>query len=136
MAVSEGDPPAKNPAAHNSVFVVRTTLVDNTDMTTAVTLTAIHDPPPPPPPTPMLFQHVGGERGDGDCSPVFVKVMTSKDRWNRSGWCFETLCDKDGSSVPVLERTSPPVREVRTGVAADTEAYLARTSLTPSWFVE
>ncbi|CAN0085822.1 unnamed protein product, partial [Scytosiphon promiscuus] len=55
--------------------------------------------------------HVGGEPGDGDCSPVFVKVMTSKDRWNRAGWCFETLCGKNGSSVPVLERTSPPVRE-------------------------
>ncbi|CAM9651816.1 unnamed protein product, partial [Hapterophycus canaliculatus] len=55
--------------------------------------------------------HVGGGPGDSECSPVFVKVMTSKDRWNRAGWCFETLCERDGTSVPVLERTSPPVRE-------------------------
>ncbi|CAM9171242.1 unnamed protein product [Ectocarpus sp. 12 AP-2014] len=55
--------------------------------------------------------HVGGEPVDGDCSPVFVKLMTSKDRWNRSGWCFETLCNGGGVSVPVLERASPPLRE-------------------------
>eukprot|EP00752_Nemacystus_decipiens_P005964 g5386.t1 len=56
--------------------------------------------------------HVGADSGDGDGSPVFVKVMTAKDRWNRSGWCFETLSGKDGrSSVPVLERTSSPLRE-------------------------
>ena len=58
-------------------------------------------------------QHVGAESGDGDGSPVFVKMMTSKDRWNRAGWCFETLYDKNGrGSVPVLERTSSPLREV------------------------
>lgn len=65
----------------------------------------------------IASQHVGAESADGDGgdgSPVFVKVMTSKDRWNRSGWCFETLCGKDGKrSVPVLERTSSPLREVR-----------------------
>eukprot|EP00903_Cladosiphon_okamuranus_P018091 g16649.t1 len=55
--------------------------------------------------------HVGAGSGDADGSPVFVKVMTSKDRWNRAGWCFETLCGKHGRSVPVLERTSSPLRE-------------------------
>ncbi|CAN0366229.1 unnamed protein product [Pylaiella littoralis] len=53
---------------------------------------------------------VGGEQGGGDCNPVFVQVMAAKDRWNRSGWCFETLY-KSGASVPVLERVSPPLRE-------------------------
>lgn len=66
----------------------------------------------------VVPQHVGAESGDGDGSPVFVKVMSSKDRWNRAGWCFETLCGKNGrGSVPVLERTSSPLREVRACVS-------------------
>lgn len=62
-----------------------------------------HDDRPPY----FLLQHVG----DGECS-VFVKVHTSTDRWARAGWCFESLCDDEGNTEPVLERVTPPHRQV------------------------
>ena len=49
--------------------------------------------------------------GDGECT-VFVKVLTAKDRWARTGWCFETLCHGDEERKAVLERISPPKKEV------------------------
>eukprot|EP00904_Undaria_pinnatifida_P008907 jgi/Undpi1/5146/HiC_scaffold_19.g08497.m1 len=48
--------------------------------------------------------------GDGECT-VFVKVLTAKDRWARTGWCFETLCHGDEERKAVLERISPPKKE-------------------------
>lgn len=43
---------------------------------------------------------------------TFVKVSGSRDRWARSGWCFETLFHESGGSESVLERVTPPRREV------------------------
>lgn len=55
----------------------------------------------------FVKQHVG----DGECT-VFVKVLTSKDRWARSGWCFETRFNSNGRREAVLEHARPPRREV------------------------
>lgn len=49
--------------------------------------------------------------GDGECT-VFVKVLTAKDRWARTGWCFESYCQGDEKRTAVLERTSSPRKEV------------------------
>ena len=46
-------------------------------------------------------------------STTFVKVCTSRDQWARSGWCLETLYHRSGTREVVLEKVSPPRREVR-----------------------
>ena len=59
----------------------------------------------------LFFVTVCKYVGDGECT-VFVKVHTAKDRWARTGWCFETFCHGDEERKAVLERTSSPRKEV------------------------